>query len=138
MISTKIDSVQRTLIELRKKGYKTGKIKFIKYNEYRTFTYNQSGFNLEIHGDKTLLYLLKIGHIEIRRHRNIPIGANIKQIVITKSKSGKWHACLTIDIKKLLNDIPKISFLKTVGIDVGINSFAFDSNGNQTPNPKNL
>ncbi len=138
MISTKIDSVQKTLIELRKKGYKTGKIKFIKYNEYRTFTYNQSGFNLEIHGDKTLLYLLKIGHIEIRRHRNIPIGANIKQIVITKSKSGKWHACLTIDIKKSLNDIPKISFLKTVGIDVGIKSFAFDSNGNQTPNPKNL
>jgi len=138
MISTKIDSVQKTLIGLRKRGYKTGKIKFIKYNEYRTFTYNQSGFNLEIHGDKTLLYLLKIGHIEIRKHRNLPIGANIKQIVVTKSKSGKWFACLTVDIDEPLIDIPKISFSKAVGIDVGIKSFTYDSNGSQTPNPKNL
>jgi len=126
------------LIGLRKRGYKTGKIKFIKYNEYRTFTYNQSGFNLEIHGDKTLLYLLKIGHIEIRKHRNLPIGANIKQIVVTKSKSGKWFACLTVDIDEPLIDIPKISFSKAVGIDVGIKSFTYDSNGSQTPNPKNL
>jgi len=126
------------LIGLRKRGYKTGKIKFIKYNEYRTFTYNQSGFNLEIHGDKTLLYLLKIGHIEIRKHRNLPIGANIKQIVVTKSKSGKWFACLTVDIDEPLIDIPKISFSKAVGIDVGIKSFTYDSNGSQAPNPKNL
>ena len=138
MISTKLDSAQKTLIRLRKRGYKTGKIKFIKYNEYRTFTYNQSGFNLEIRGDKTLLYLSKIGHIEIRKHRNIPTGANIKQVTITKSKSAKWHACLTIDIEKTLTSIPKISFSRAVGIDVGIKNFVYDSHGNQTSNPKNL
>ena len=138
MISTKLDSVQKTLIELKKKGYKTGKIKFIKYNEYRTFTYNQSGFNLGIHGDKILLYLSKIGYIEIRKHRDIPTSATIKQVIITKTKSGKWYACLTIDIKEQLMYISKIYLKKSVGIDVGIKSFAFDSNGHQTPNPKNL
>ncbi|MFQ5782737.1 MAG: RNA-guided endonuclease InsQ/TnpB family protein [Nitrosopumilus sp.] len=138
MISTKLDNNQKTLIELKKKGYKTGKIKFIKYNEYRTFTYNQSGFNLENHGDKTLLYLSKIGYIEIRKHRDIPTGANIKQVIITKSKSEKWFACVTIDIKESMTEFPNISFSKSIGIDVGIKSFAFDSNGHQTPNPKNL
>ncbi|MEK0365840.1 MAG: RNA-guided endonuclease TnpB family protein, partial [Nitrosopumilus sp.] len=137
-ISTQIDGAQKALIELNKKGYKTGKLRFCRYNDYRTFTYNQSGFNLEIHSDKTLLYLSKIGYIEIRKHRDIPTGANIKQVIITKSKSGKWFACLTIGIEESLTNIPKISFSRSVGIDVGIKSFAYDSNENQTPNPKNL
>ena len=46
--------------------------------------------------------------------------------------------CLTINIKEPITNISKISFSKSVGIDVGIKNFAYDSNGNQTPNPKNL
>jgi len=137
-VSAQIDGAQKTLIELNKKGYRTGKLRFCRYYDYRTFTYNQTGFNLEVHGDKTLLYLSKIGYIEIRQHRDIPFNANIKQVIVTKSKSGKWFVCVTIDIKESIIDIPKILFSKSVGIDVGIKSFVFDSNGYHTPNPKNL
>ena len=55
---------------------------------------------------------------------------------MTKSKSGKWHACLTCSSDHVIP--PKISFEKSVGIDVGIKSFAYDSDGYQTPNPLNL
>jgi putative transposase len=72
--------------------------------------------------------------VEIRLHRE-PIG-DIKQITITKSKSGKWHCCITCD-KQLLY-IPKIDFKKAVGIDVGIKNFAYDSDGYCVPNPLNL
>ena len=137
-ISTQIDGAQKAQIELNKKGYKTGKLGFCRYYDYRTFTYNQTGYKFETRGGKTLLYLSKIGYVEIRQHRNIPQNCIIKQIIVTKSKSGKWFACLTVDIDELLIDIPKISFSKSVGIDVGIKSFAYDSNSNQTPNPKNL
>jgi len=137
-VSTQIDGAQKALIELNKKGYKTGKLRFCRYYDYYTFTYNQSGFKLEKYGDKTLLHLSKIGLIEIRQHRDIPNYANIKQIIVTKSKSGKWFACLTIDIDEPITNISKISFSKSVGIDVGIKSFAYDSKGHQTPNPKNL
>ena len=137
-VSAQIDGAQKAIIELNKKGYHTGNLGFCRYHEYRTFTYNQTGFKLEQHDNTVLLHLSKIGHIEIRRHRDIPANANIKQVIVTKSKSGKWFACLTIDIEEPLTDIPKISFKKAVGIDVGIKSFAYDSNGNQTPNPKNL
>ncbi len=137
-VSAQIDGAQKALIELNKKVYKTGKLRFCRYHDYCTFTYNQTGFKLETHGDKTLLYISKIGFIEIRQHRDIPVNANIKQIMVTKSKSGKWFACVTVDIEESLTDIPKISFTKSVGIDVGIKSFAYDSNGNQTPNPHNL
>lgn len=121
-----------------KKGYKTGNLRFKNHLNFNSFTYNQSGFRLEKHGQTDLLWLSKIGYIEIRQHREIPVNANIKQVIITKSKSGKWFACITIDIKESIINIPKISFSKAIGIDVGIKSFVFDSNGNQTPNPHNL
>lgn len=138
MVSTQLEGSEKALIELNKKGYKTSKIRFAKYDEYRTFIYNQSGYKLEQHGDKKLLCLSKIGFIKIRMHREIPSNANIKQIIVTKSKTQKWHACITCYIDEPILRITKISFKKSVGIDVGIKHFTYDSNGNQTPNPYNL
>ncbi len=124
-VSAQIDGAQKAIIELNKKVYHTGNLGFCRYHDYRTFTYNQTGFKLEQHDNTALLHLSKIGYIEIRLHRDIPANANIKQVIVTKSKSGKWFACLTIDIEEPLTDIPKISFKKAVGIDVGIKSFAY-------------
>ena len=47
-----------------------------------------------------------------------------------------WY--MTVDMQESAINIPKISFSKAAGIDVGVKSFAYDSNGSQTPNPKNL
>lgn len=137
-VSSQIDGSQKALIKLNKKGYKTGNLKFRKYHDFRTFTYNQTGFKIEEHGDKKLLCLSKIGFVEIRMHREIPSNANIKQVIVTKSKTQKWYACVTCDIDEPILNIPKISFKKSVGIDVGLKNFAYDSNENQTSNPYNL
>ncbi len=134
MISTQIDGAQKALTRLHENGHKIGEMRFARYDEYRTFTYNQSGYKLEQSGDKDLLHLSKIGFIEIRKHRE-PIG-EIKQIVVTKSKSGKWYACVTCE--NTIYHVPKISFSKVVGIDVGITNFTYDSDGHQTPNPLSL
>ena len=135
-ISTQLESAEKTLIELSKKGHHTGKLRFARYGEYRTFTYNQSGYKLEQCGKQDYLYLSKIGYIEIRKHREIPQNDTIKQVIITRSKSGKWHACVTCETG--INTPPMIDFSKAVGIDVGIKKFAYDSDGHQTPNPLNL
>ncbi|HUT06746.1 MAG TPA: RNA-guided endonuclease TnpB family protein [Nitrosopumilaceae archaeon] len=137
MISTQIEGAEKSLITQNKKRYKKSKLKFVKYNDFRTFTYNQTGYKFETRGGKTLLYLSKIGYMEIRQHRDIPQNCTIKQIIVTKSKSGKWYACVTCNIEYTQN-ISKIKFKKIVGIDVGIKSFAYDSDGHQTPNPENL
>ena len=134
MISTQIDGAQKALMRLHENGHKAGKIRFARYDEYRTFTYNQSGYKLEQSGGKDVLHLSKIGFVEIRKHRE-PIG-EIKQIIVTRSKSGKWHACITCE--NTTYHIPKINFSKVVGIDVGITNFTYDSDGHQTPNPLNL
>jgi len=75
---------------------------------------------LKTRGGKTLLYFTKIGYVKIRQHRNIPQNCIIKQIIVTKSKSGKWHACVTCNIDASIQNIQKIKFKKITGIDVGI------------------
>ena len=132
-ISTQIDGAQKANLEKAKKGYKTGPLKFCRYHDFRTFTYNQTGFKIQ----NGFLNLSKIGQIKIIQHREIPENAKIKQVTVTKSKSGKWFACVTMDSEPLVN-IPKISFSRAVGIDMGIKSFAYDSDGCSTPNPLNL
>ena len=134
MVSTQLDGAQKSIIELNKKGHKTGKIRFARYNEYRTFTYNKSGYKLAQHGNTDLLWLSKIGYVEIRKHRE-PIG-DIKQISVSRSKSGKWHAMISCDVT--MQNIPRIYLEKSVGIDVGIKNFVYDSAGHVTPNPVNL
>jgi putative transposase len=130
MVSTQIEGAEKSLIERSKKGHKTGQLRFARYNEFRTFTYSQSGFKL----NNNKLFLSKIGDIRIKKHRDT--SDNIKQVIVTKSKSGKWHACITCELVKM--NPPKIDFLKSVGIDVGIKSFAYDSDKHSMSNPLNL
>ncbi len=130
MVSTQVDAAQKALAQLRKNGHKTGELRFAKYDQYDTFVYNQSGFEIK----DGLLHLSKIGKIKIIQHRKIPENHTVKQISISRSKTGKWHACIVADIDAIL---PKISLTKSVGIDVGIKNFAYDSDGYQTPNPLN-
>jgi len=130
MVSTQLEGAEKAIIELTKKGHNTGQLRFARYNEFRTFTYNQTGFKL----NNNKLFLSKIGNIKIKKHRDTP--DNIKQVVVTRSKSGKWYACITCELVKV--NPPKIDFTKLVGIDVGIKSFAYDSDGHNTSNPLNL
>jgi len=55
---------------------------------------------------------------------------------VTKTRSCKWYACITCELIKM--NPPKINFTKVIGIDVGIKSFAYDSDEHNTPNPLNL
>jgi putative transposase len=131
MVAVQVEAAQKALINLRKNGYKTGSLRFTSVSDYNTFTYNQSGFELK----DGFLHLSKIGKIKIIQHRQISENSEIKQITISRSKSLKWYACVVMDMD---TPIPKISLKKSVGIDMGIKNFVYDSDGFVTPNPLNL
>lgn len=134
MVSTQVAGARKALKELRKKGCHIGELKF-NYDEHNTCIYNQSGFDIDT-SDSTL-YLSSIGKIKIRIHRSI-IGT-IKQIAL-KGRAGRWYACITTDSNyRIIHSILKpVDFRKAVGIDVGVTNYAYDSDGNATPNPENL
>jgi putative transposase len=124
----------RALAQLKKNGKKVGRLRFKGKGWFKTFTYNQSGFELIKTGKRLdRLWLSKIGAIPIRIHREI--GGNVKQIVIKRYNSAKWFACVSVEAENKPEQRP---IQKAVGLDVGLEHFLTDSDGKQIENPHHL
>jgi putative transposase len=109
-----------------KTKHKAGFPRFRSRSRYDSFTYIQSGFALK----DGKLRLSKIGDVKIKLHR--PIAGKVKTLTITRSATGKWYACFSVEMEA--QALPKNS--KSVGIDVGVTHFATLSNGEQIANPR--
>lgn len=129
MVAKQIAAATKALKMLKKNGHKVGRLHYLMHEEYNAFTYNQSGFRIERRGKTDLLWLSKIGCIQIRLHR--PIG-HIKQVTVVR-KAGKWHAIVSCELAETIFRF--ISLTKSVGIDVGVTKFAHDSNNYSVDNP---
>ena len=112
---------------LKRKGRHVGRIRFRGKGRFKTFVYNQSGF--KVVGKK--LHLSKIGDIPLKMHRKI-VG-DIKQVIVKRSDTNKWFAIFSVDQECSVR--PQTQSKKEVGIDVGINHYATDSEGKVTEHP---
>jgi putative transposase len=124
-----------SLRELKKCGRRVGKLRFKPSQRFRTITYNQSGFWLEPKNEKfSFLHLSKIGDIPIRMHR--AVDGMIKGVTIKHMPSGKWFAYLLVDDGRG----PSVPMIvdNAVGIDVGLEHYAVDSDSNEVENPRHL
>ncbi|BAZ25475.1 transposase [Kalymmatonema gypsitolerans NIES-4073] len=74
-----------------------------------------------------------IGWVKFRQSREIPGGANLKQVRIVRRASG-WYAMLTLQWDVQVPDV--MPHGEAIGIDVGISHFAAVSNGKLFPNPR--
>jgi len=110
-----------------KKGEKAGFPRF--KSNYNSFTYPQSGFKL----NKNKLKLSKVGEINIKLHREIK--GKIKTLTIKKTSTNKWFAYFSVEKEKEIKYNREYHY---IGIDVGLNSFYTDSNGNKIENPEYL
>jgi putative transposase len=120
---------------LRERGRRVGKLRFKSESRFRSFTYNQSGFELIPKNDTFgFLHLSKIGDIPIRLHR--PVEGEIKEVRVKHMPSGKWYAYVLIDDGKCEDKLDTIN--NAVGIDVGLEHYAVDSDGLETENPRYL
>ncbi len=121
----------KVLSSLSKKGKRIGKLRFKPKSRYNSINYNQSGFKLL--PDNTIK-LSKIGKIKCVIHRKIQ--GKIKEIIVKKELTEDWYAIVVCE-----NEIKSICSLfrkKIVGIDVGINNFAYDSDGHVIKHPQFL
>jgi len=111
-------------------GEKAGFPRFKGKNRYDSITYPQSGYKFT---SQKRLKVSKIGELPIRLHRAIK--GTIKTMNIHKTLSGKWFACFSCDDVPIHIDTPPN---KAIGLDVGLDSFLTDSNGNKVDNPRFL
>jgi len=90
----------------------------------------------KINWDDELLTIPKIPNISIVLHRKFE--GQIKLITITKTSTNKYYASVIADINILLPDKLPILDNKTIGIDLGINTYAVMSDGRTISNHKFL
>ncbi len=115
-----------------KKSGKHIKVGFPRYKQWlKSITYPQSGFKFV--SDKKLC-ISKIGNVPIVLHR-VPRG-KVKTMTIKRTKSGKWFVVFSCEIEHTQNGHPFPD--KSVGVDVGIESFATLSDGIIIDNPRHL
>lgn len=111
-----------------KAGEKPGYPRFKAIGRYSSITYPQEpGFLITEKG----LKLSKVGNVKLKKHREI-LG-EIKTCTV-RLEGDKWYACVSVEYEPVMHPIP----CKSIGIDVGIKSFAVTSDGEVIANPKYL
>lgn len=129
----------RNLSNLKKKkenGHKVGRLKRQAPTEYRSVTYNQSGFNLDEkrdHDKYAYVRFSKIGWVKIRYSRPIPDRATIKEVTFKKETTGEWFVSFGLETDE--GDLPEkpvvdsLDASNSVGIDLGILNDIHTSDG---------
>ncbi|MDS0259802.1 transposase [Haloarcula sp. S1CR25-12] len=123
-----------TLKAQKENGRAVGTLKWKPPREYRSLTYNQSGFKLKNTSGRPVLWLSKIGDIPIQLHRDIPENATIKQVTVKQEPTGEWFATFGIDVEEDAPEKPE-NPERVVGIDVGILTYAHDTDGTAVESP---
>jgi len=120
----------------KEKGYNVGRLKRQGPSEYRSVTYNQSGFDLDKkRGRDRFAYVRfsKIGWVKIRYHRPIPDQATIKEITFKKETTGEWFVSFGLETAKAdlpeKPDVDSLDASNSVGIDLGIQNYIHTSDG---------
>ncbi|MCE7989688.1 MAG: transposase [Caldilinea sp. CFX5] len=102
-----------------KAGETPGYPRFKGYGRYDSFTFKQSGFKLD--GDR--LTISKVGAVKVKLHR--PICGDIKTLTIQRDSVGNWYACFSCECEPT----PLPTTHNVVGVDLGLTTFAYFSNG---------
>jgi putative transposase len=131
MVAKRLSDNLSGLQQLKENGYNVGGLRWKSPTEYRSLTYNQSGFDVDKNTGRDgwgELHLSKIGTVPIRLHREIPEDATVKQVTVKKKKISKWYATVAVEFDRespAKPDNPE----RVVGIDAGIIKQTHDTDG---------
>ncbi|WP_300166734.1 transposase, partial [Methanofollis sp.] len=115
------------LSQIKQRGRKIGKLRFKSAFRYRTLNYNQSGFKID--REQSTVTFSKIGTLLFTMHR--PYAGKVKGVLITRS-GDRWY--VIVQAEQDASGSKREG--QSVGIDVGLNSFAVDSDGAVIENPR--
>lgn len=117
-----------------KTGAKAGYPRFKGRDRYNTFVYQDAGRDrgVKVVAGGARLRLCNIGNVKMKAHQKME-GA-LKTIGVRRDKCGHWYALITRDVAA--KPLPATG--ESVGIDVGLTTFAALSDGTMVANPRPL
>ena len=115
-----------------KAGEDPGFPRFKGKGRYRSMTFNHLSKQLlrDVRRKFARVVVPKVGHLKIRYHRPLPDG-KIKNLTISRKASG-WYVQICVEGP----DPVEAPIETTLGVDVGLNSFVVDSDGQSIDNPR--
>ncbi len=120
--------------EVAKDNKNQGFPKFKKKTYNQKFKTNNQNGTVDLVDGKFLKIPKLKTLVRIKLHRQLPVDAVIKSVVIERSSSGKYHASILVETEiKPLQELTK-----EVGIDLGIKTFAVTSDDKEIIAPKAL
>ena len=132
---TRLDRAYAAFFRRCKAGETPGYPRFKGRGRYHTFTFKDAahGNGAKVVAGGKRVRLAGIGNVKVKMHR--PYEGRVKQIAVTLDGDGHWYVALSCD------DVPPKPLPATdrsVGVDVGITTFAALSDGALVANPRPL
>jgi len=123
----RVDLAFSRYIKGNSNGKRSGKPRFKGKGRYRSFTYTQANIDW-VDGNK--ITLPKIGEIKVNWHRKLPDGFDVKTAIISRKADG-FYITLTLDDRRVPeSNIEPVPMLEnSIGVDMGLEKFASDSEG---------
>lgn len=127
-VAVRIDLAMKAFFRRVKSGDKAGYPRFKALHRYNSMTFPQAPAGCRIKDGK--LNLFKVGKVKIKLHREM-IG-KVKTCTIKRSATNKWYAVFSIEVEPVR--LPENN--SAVGIDVGLETFAYLSTDKPIENPR--
>jgi putative transposase len=130
---TRLDRAFSAFFRRCKAGEAPGFPRFKGRDRYRTFTFKDAARNngVRLAAGGKRVKLAGIGNVKLKLHR--PVEGRIKQASVTLSGDGHWYVAFACDG---VQPQPLPSSGASIGVDVGITTFAALSNGELVANPR--
>ena len=126
----RVDLAFTAFFHRRAAGEKPGYPRYRSRSRYDSLTFKQYGNSFSCSEDGKLV-LSKIGHVKMVMHR--PLQGTPKTAIVKRTPTGKWFVSISCDDVEPASQ-PTSS--EQVGIDVGLKTFAYLSDGSQIENPR--
>jgi putative transposase len=120
-VQIRVDLAFKAFFRRVKAGEEPGYPRFKGKGQYKSITYPQYGKGVKLVGD--LLTLWKVGTVRINLHR--PVEGEIKTVTVQRNTVGNWEVCFSCEVEF----VPLLVNCSTVGVDLGLKTFAFLSDG---------
>ena len=126
----RVDKTFKAFFRRAKTREKAGYPRFKSQNRFDSFTFPIWGNGCHLNGTERLK-VQGVGIVKIKMHR--PVSGIVKTLTL-KKEAGKWYACFNVVVENKTT----ISLINSIGIDLGLYSFAALSDSQLIPNPCRL
>lgn len=114
-------------LKAKRNGSRMGPPRRRKKGGTASIRFTRNGFSLRPNGK---LYLAKIGEVKVRWSRPLP--SEPSSVTIIREATGKMYASFVVDVEP--QPLPERT--EEIGIDLGLSTYAIDSNGRKISSPK--